>query len=448
MTRESWSSRLGFILATAGFAIGLGNIWRFPYLAGTHGGGAFVVVYVALAILVGIPLITIEISMGRKSQATPIVGMRQLTGRRGSPWSLIAWLGLIAAFLIESYYFLILGWAVAYGIKTGSGRFAGATTDQVSSSFTNFIANTPETLLYAIGVMVVTGYVVSRGLRQGLEAAARWLMPVLFLFLVVLAIGSLTVPGAAAGLAWYLRPDWSALTPQMALTALGQVFFSIGISMAAAFVYGSYLEPSKGDVPGGAAMVVLFDTLAALLAGLVIFPAVFAFNLPPDTGPGLLFVTMTNVFAKAPFGAVAGAAFFALVFVAGFTSVIAVLEALASTVSETWGVRRGTAIWGTLGALFVVGLPSALSFGPWSDRTFFGKDFFSLVDWIAVNVCLPIGGLLIVLYAGWAWKFDRFRQETNEGAGRVSVQGGWGPLVRYLIPAALLIIVVTSLGIF
>jgi len=448
MTRASWSSRVGFVLATAGFAIGLGNIWRFPYLAGTHGGGAFVVVYVLLAILVGIPLMTAEISMGRKAQASPIVGMRKLTGRKGSPWNAISWLGLIAAFLIESYYFVILGWAVAYAIRLGSGRFTGASTETVGSSYTAFIGHTWESLLYAVAVMALTGFVVSRGLRQGVEAAAKWLMPVLFAFLIVLAIGSLTLPGAAAGLAWYLKPDWSQVTPGMALVALGQVFFSIGISMAGAFVYGSYVDPTESDVPGGAATVVAFDTIAALIAGLVIFPAVFAFNLPPDSGPGLLFVTMTNVFAKAPIGGLAGAAFFVLVFVAGFTSVIAVLESLASTVHETWGVGRQKAVWGTLAVLFVVGVPSALSFGPWSDLTFFGKDFFNLVDWIAVSVCLPIGGLLIALYAAWGWGFDRFRSETNVGAGRVTVRAIWGPLMRYLIPVAVLIIVVTSLGLF
>lgn len=448
MTRASWSSRVGFVLATAGFAIGLGNIWRFPYLAGTHGGGAFVIVYVLLAILVGIPLMTAEISLGRKAQASPILGMRKLTGKKGSPWNAISWLGLIAAFLIESYYFVILGWAVAYAIKIGSGRFAGASTETVDSSYTAFIGHTWESLLYAVAVMALTGFVVSRGLRQGVEAAAKWLMPVLFAFLIVLAIGSLTLPGAAAGLAWYLKPDWSQVTPGMALVALGQVFFSIGISMAGAFVYGSYVHPTESDVPGGAATVVAFDTIAALIAGLVIFPAVFAFNLPPDSGPGLLFVTMTNVFAKAPLGGLAGAAFFVLVFVAGFTSVIAVLESLAATVHETWGVGRQKAVWGTLAVLFVVGVPSALSFGPWSDLTFAGKDFFNLVDWIAVSVCLPIGGLLIALYVAWGWGFDRFRAETNVGAGRVTVQAIWGPLMRYLIPVAVLIIVVTSLGIF
>jgi neurotransmitter:Na+ symporter, NSS family len=445
MTRESWSSRLGFVLATAGFAIGLGNIWRFPYLAGTHGGGAFVAVYIAIALLVGIPLITAEISLGRKAQATPLTGMRALAGR-GSPWSLIAWLGLLAAFLIESYYFVILGWAAAYVFRVGSGRFTGAPAPEVAEAFQGFIGGTGEILLWALAMMVLAGVVVSRGLRGGLERAARWLMPVLFLFLVALAIGSLTLPGAAQGLAWYLRPDWSHVNADMVLTALGQVFFSIGIGMAGAFVYGSYLAPRTTDVPGGAAQVVAFDTLAALLAGLVIFPAVFAFGLPPDSGPGLLFVTMSNVFARAPAGALAGAAFFFLVFLAGFTSVIAVLESLAASVHETWGVRRPLAIWGTLGVLFVVGVPSALSFGPWSDVRPFGMDFFTLVDWIAVKVCLPVGGLLIALYAGWGWGFGRFREETNEGAGRVRVGAAWGPFIRFLIPAAVALVTLSGLG--
>jgi NSS family neurotransmitter:Na+ symporter len=446
MARESWSSRLGFILATAGFAIGLGNIWRFPYLAGTNGGGAFVVVYVVLAVLIGIPLITAEISMGRQAQATPIVGIRSLTGSPTSPWTLIAWFGLLAAFLIESYYFVILGWAAAYVVKTGTGGFAGAGTDQVSGAFTSFIGGTGEVLLYAVGVMLLTGFVVSRGLRSGVEAAAKWLMPVLFLFLILLAVRSLTLPGAMEGLAWYLKPDWSKVNAAMILTALGQVFFSVGIGMAAAFVYGSYLEPKRGDVPGGAATVVAFDTLAALVAGLVIFPAVFAFGLPPDSGPGLLFVTMTNVFAKAPGGSIVGAGFFLLVFIAGFTSVIAVLEGLASTVHETWGIRRPVAIWGILAALFVLGVPSALSFGPWSDVTLFGMDFFTLVDWVAVKICLPIGGLLIALYAAYKWGFARFQADTNVGAGRITVQNAWKPFMMVVIPVA--VAIVTIVGLF
>lgn len=448
MTRESWSSRLGFILATAGFAIGLGNIWRFPYLAGTNGGAAFVVVYLILAILVGIPLITAEISIGRKAQATPLVGMWRLAGSPRSPWSMIAWLGLLAAFLILSYYYVIMGWVVAYVGRTAAGSLRGAESATVAESFQRFIGNTGEVMVYGVAVLLLTGLVVTRGLRQGVERAAKWLMPVLFVFLLVLAVGSLTLPGAVKGLVWYLRPDWSHLNASMILTALGQVFFSVGIGMAGAFVMGSYLHPRESDVPGGAATVVAFDTLAALLAGLVIFPAVFAFGLAPDSGPGLLFVTMTNVFARAPAGTLAGAAFFVLVFIAGFTSIIAVVESLAATVHETWGVRRPVATWGTLGAALIFGIPSALSFGPWSDVHLFGMDFFTLVDWIAVKICLPVGGLLIVLYAAWAWGFDRFREETNVGAGRVTVQLAWRPFMKLVIPVAVAIVTITGLGLF
>lgn len=448
MIRERWGSRFGFIMTTAGFAVGLGNIWRFPYLTGVNGGGAFLLIYLLIAIAIGIPLFTAEIALGRKTQLTPVAGMRKLTATPTSPWNLIGWLGVLSAFLILSFYSLILGWVLAYFVQTGLGAFRGSSPDEVAAAFNGFVAGTPLVLLYTLAVVVMIGVIVMHGLRAGVERASVVLMPLLIALLVALAIGSLMLPGAGAGVRWYLAPDWSEVGAQAVLAALGQVFFSIGVGMAGTFAFGSYLNPGTSDVPGSAALVVACDTAAALLAGLVIFPAVFAFGLAPDTGPGLLFVTMTNVFAVAPAGAMVGAAFFFLVLIAGLTSAIGLVEALTASLMDSAGLSRRTALWGTLGASFLAGLPSALSFGAWSEVRFFGLDLFGLVDFVSGNIMLVLSGLLLALYTAGVWGFSAFQQEANVGAGRFRVAGWWRPFVQFVIPAAVALVLLAGLGLF
>lgn len=448
MTRESWGSRFGFIMATAGFAIGLGNIWRFPYLTGMNGGGAFLIVYLALALLIGIPLFTAEISLGRKAQLTPIAGMRKLTGRAGSPWNLVGWLGVTAAFLLITYYFVLIGWVLIYVLRTALGSFRDMPPEQIASAFDEIVANPALTIPALAFAIVFTGLVVTRGLQRGVERANTVLMPTLFVTLVVLAIGSLTLPGAMEGLRWYLAPDFNKITTASVQAALGQVFFSIGVGMAGGWVYGSYLNPASSDVPGGAATVVGFDTFAAFTAGLVMFPAVFAFGLAPDSGPGLLFVTMSNVFARAPFGALVGGVFFFLIFIAAITSAIGLVEALASSAMDSLRLSRTQAVWGLLAVLFVLGIPIALSQGPWAHITVFGRNFFDLFDFVSGNVLLPLSGLMIALYVGWAWGFERFQAETNVGARTIRVAGYWKPLVTFLIPTAIVVVLLRSIGLF
>jgi len=300
--RETWASRFGFLMATAGFAIGLGNVWRFPYLTGMNGGGAFLLVYVIFAVLIGIPLMTAEMGLGRKAQLTPIAGMRRLTGSRFSLWNSIGWLGCLAAVLVQSYYVMLIGWIIGYFVMIVSGSLAGSSVGSLEATYTSFIATPGPVLGYTYLVIAFLGLMVSRGLRDGLERVSKMAMPVLFALLVILALRSMTLPGASEGLWWYLTPDFSAIDGRTILDALGQTFYSIGIGMAAAFGFGSYLNRRSTDVPGSAAVVVLADTFVAFLAGLVIFPALFAFGLEPDQGPGLLFLTMTNLFGQMPAG--------------------------------------------------------------------------------------------------------------------------------------------------
>ena len=446
--REQWSSRIGFIMATAGFSVGLGNIWRFPYLAGENGGGAFLLVYVVFAIMIGIPLMTAEVSLGRKTQLSPIAGMGKLTGSSKSPWTLIGWFGIAAAILITAYYVMVIGWVAAYFVMlVGGGGGLGQTPEEARAVFDAFIATPGPVVGYSLVVLLLIAYVVSRGVAKGIERYARFLMPLLVVLLVALTIRALTLPGAGAGLVWYLTPDFSALTGSSVLAALGQAFFSIGIGMAGGFCMGSYLNRRESAVPGNVALVTALDTGVAVVAGLLLFPALFAFGMDPDQGPGLLFVTMTSLFQQMPGGMVFGAAFFFLMLVAGFTSQVAVFEALVATVVDSLGMTRKRAVAICTAGAFLIGLPVILSQGPWSHMSIFGMSFFDFADTVSSDYLLGAGGLLISLYVVSKWGWSRFREETNLGAGRVKVAAAWGPLIRFIIPVSVALVLLGSFGV-
>jgi neurotransmitter:Na+ symporter, NSS family len=444
--RESWGSRFGFIMATAGFAIGLGNIWRFSYLAGEHGGGAWVLVYLVCAILIGIPLFTAEIAMGRKAQRSPIPAMQALTGRKSSVWNLIGWAGVAAAGLGMCYYLMLIGWIIGYFVLVASGHFQGMSSDQVSAAFPAFAAASWQVFGYTVLAGAIAAFVVSRGVQGGIERASTIMMPALVVLLLVLLVRALTFPGAMAGVAWFLAPDFSALTAAGVLSAVGQCFFSVGIGMAGGLTFGSYLSPRTTDVPGNAAIVVIFDTMVAMLAGMVIFPALFAFGLEPNSGPGLLFVTLPNLFEQMPAGHFFGALFFLLVFLAGITSAIGLLEVLSGSIAEKTGWSRATAAWITAAGLVVLQVPVILSQGPWSHVRVGERDLFGLVDFISGSILLPVGGILVALFAGWAWGFDRFRDEANQGATWLTVPRAWSPFVKVVIPATVIVILLRGLG--
>ena len=281
--RESWGSIFGFIMTAAGFSIGLGNIWRFPYMTGTNGGGAFVLVYLIIILLIGIPLFTMEMSLGRKTQLNPIQGMRSVT-KKGSIWVAFGWLGVLSAFFILTYYIQIMGWILAYLIKMVTGSLSGLTAEGYSQAFENFVSNVGLVSLATIACSVIIGLISARGLEDGVEKACKIMMPSLFVMLIILAIRSLTLPGSIEGLKWYLSVDFSKINGEVVLAALGQSFFSIGIASGGAFIYGSYLQKDS-NIPGDGLMIIGFDTLAAFISGLVIFPAIFALGLSPDSGP-------------------------------------------------------------------------------------------------------------------------------------------------------------------
>lgn len=434
-------------MATAGFAVGLGNIWRFPYMTGMNGGGAFLVVYLVFALLIGIPLLTAEISLGRKAQLTPIAGMARLTGSKSNPWNLLGWLSVTAAVIIESYYVMLIGWIFGYFFRIVSGGLVGASPDELTAQYQTFISSPGPVFAYTALVVFVLALIVGRGLRAGLERVAKIAMPLLLLLLIALAVRSLTFEGAERGLVWYLKPDFSSLTAETILAALGQAFYSIGIGMAAAFGLGGYLDRNTSDVPGNAAIVVVFDTAIAVLAGLVIFPALFAFDLEPDAGPGLLFVTMTHLFAQMPAGRIFGSAFFLLLILAAITSAAALHEVLTTTLTDMVDISRRAACWLTAGVFLLLSIPMILSQGPWSHVRLFGMDLFVLADTVSGNYLLPAGGLLLSLYVIFAWTFERFLQDTNQGARRLRVTVLWKPLMIVGIPLAVFAVLLAGLGV-
>ena len=439
MIRENWGSRFGFIMATAGFAVGMGNIWRFPYIVGESGGGAFIIVYLILTIIIGIPLLTAEISLGRKAQLTPLKGMKKLTSP-SSFWNIIGWVEILTTVIILGFYLMIMAWVTVYLKEYVTGEAFAYTAQNISFHFEVLQNNSNIIVSYCFVIAIVLGIVAARGLQGGVELVSKVFMPILLVMFVFLAFGSNSFEGSREGLLWYLTPDFSKITMQVILKALGQIFFSIGIALTAGFVFGSYLDKKESDIPGSVGLVVFFDTAIAILAGFVIFPALFAFGLEPDSGPGLLFVTMASLFREIPFGIYVGALFFFLVFIAGFTSIIGLIEAIVSTLMESLNISRVKSVLLTVSFTFLLSIPNVLGFSVWSHIKVFGYSFFGFFDFISSAILLPLGGLLISIYVAYVWGFDQFMKETNEGAKNFKVTRAWSFVMKWMIPIIIFII--------
>jgi NSS family neurotransmitter:Na+ symporter len=444
--RETWASRLGFILAAAGWSIGLGNIWRFPYITGKYGGGAFVLLYLACLVIIAIPLFTIEFSLGRTSQSSITSGFRKLSP--GKPWWIGGLIGILGNIFIFSYYTMVIGWVIAYLFKTVRGQYTGMTAGQITSIYSDLTEGSGQVFLWQILVYVLLGIIVSRGLVKGVEAFSKIAMPILFLMLIGLGLYALTLPGAMNGVEFYLKPDFTKINGEAIIAALGQVFFSVGVGFGATWAYGSYLS-KKANIPGDAARIAFMDSAGALLAGFIIFPAAFAFGVNPDTGYELIFVTLPNVFGQMPGGSVFGTLFFFLVSVAALTSAIAHTECIASWIMDEfkWDriYSRTRATWLVLSGCFLLGIPTVLSFGPLSETKIFGKTFFEFIDYLSVNVFLIMAGLFLAVYVGWSLGIKRFTAVTNEGAGRLRVMPYWGFLIKYIIPAVILMLFIMKI---
>jgi len=446
MTRETWKSRFGFILAAAGWSIGLGNIWRFPYVTGKYGGGVFVLLYLICLFIIGIPLFIIEFSLGRESQSSITTGLKKLAPR--TKWYIGGWFAIIAVTFVFAYYTMLMGWVAAYLFKSLKAKYLGMNADQIRAMYTSFTENPLEVILWQIGCLIVLGIIVSRGLVKGVETFSKVAMPVLFLLLIALGVYSLTLPGAMKGIEFYLKPDLSKISFEAFLVALGQVFFSIGVGFGASWVYGSYLS-KKADVPGDSARVALMDTVGALLAGFIIFPAAFAFGINPGTGYELIFVTLPNVFGQMPGGSIFGILFFFLVTVAAYTSAIANTECISSFLMDelNWdrAKSRAKAVWLSLLGIFIIGVPGILSFGPWNHIKLGGQTIFGFVDSIATNVFLVLAGLCMALFVGWHLGMKKFMNMANRGARGLRVKQSWGFLIKYVIPLVIISLLLSNL---
>lgn len=440
-----WSSRWLFILAAAGSAVGLGNIWKFPYIAGDNGGGAFVVIYLVCVALIGVPIMIGETMMGRHGRESPINTMRKLikVSNAGSYWSVIGWLGVLAGFFILSYYAVIAGWALNYVQLMARGEMVGITPESAARVLSDFHASPWQMVFWQTLFMVLTVWIVSGGVSKGIERAVKWFMPLLFLLLLVLLGYAFTSGGFAQGVDFLIGFDWSKVTVDGWLIAMGQAFFTLSLGMGAIMAYGAYL-PSDAKISSTVFVIAGLDTLVAILAGLAIFPIVFANGLEPSQGPGLMFVTVPLAFGQMSAGILFGVLFFLLVSFAAITSAISLLEpALAYLVEEYNAKRSRVAI--SLGVLcWLLGLGSVFSFNVWSDvHIIGGKTVFDFVDYVSQNIMLPLGGLLIALFVGYVLPKEIIEEQLGIKGGIGSML--WQLSIKIIAPAGVLIVFVKTI---
>ncbi|UCG73485.1 MAG: sodium-dependent transporter [Chromatiales bacterium] len=441
-----WSSRLAFVLAVAGSAVGLGNIWKFPYVAGQNGGGAFVLIYLLCVFGIGLPIMMAEILLGRRGRRNPITTMA-LLGREeaGSQrWALVGVIGMACGFLILSFYSVIAGWTLHYMVLAAQDTFAGADAAALGELFGGLVANPWILTGWHTLFMGITIFVVARGVEKGLERAVRIMVPALIAIMLALLGYSISFGGFAEGLDFLFRPDFDALTGSSVLAAMGQAFFSLSVGMGAVMAYGAYL-PQEESIIKTSVAVVSADTAIALLAGIVIFPIVFANNLDPAEGPGLVFQTLPLALTKMPGGVFVGTAFFLLLAFAGLTSAISLMEPVVAWLMEGHAMRRGAAALLAGGTIWALGFLTVLSFNVLADLRFLRGTFFDNIDYLTSNIMLPAGGFLITIFAGWVMCSNSSADELDPEAG--TVYGLWRVLTRYAAPVAVVLVFLNAIGV-
>lgn len=430
-TRGKWGSRLGFILAAAGSAVGLGNIWRFPYVAGESGGGLFILVYIICVLFLGLPIMLVEFSIGRNTQRNPVGAFKKL--KPDTPWFMVGGFGVLAGFLILSFYAVVAGWTLGYVVESIRGALTGASAEQISQHFDNFTGNPLITIGYFVGIMLLTMFIVSRGIKSGIERWSKVLMPMLFIMLLLVIARSITLPGSFEGLKFIFWPNFDKFNPDIMLSALGQAFFSMSLGMGAMLTYGSYLS-KKEKMPSSTLLVGGLDLLVALLAGIALFPALFSVGLSPDEGTGLAFKTFPVIFNQIPLGTIIMPIFFILLVVAALTSTISLMEVISSYFIDEkgWGRKKAAGIMGFV--VMLVGIPSALATtkGLLSPDTI-GFDFSALVGHIAADYMLPIGAFAMSIFVGFVWKKGAIR-EAKEGSTGFAAAPVWIFIVRWIAP--------------
>jgi NSS family neurotransmitter:Na+ symporter len=427
----------------------LGNIWKFPSLAGENGGAAFIIVYLISTLLVGLPVMIAEIMMGRKARANAIETMRKLSPSKSQPWWLIGVAGVLSAFLIMAFYTEVAGWVFAYVFKSIAGGLLSTDPLVTSQAFTSLVTNPFQSLLWQWIVLALMSLIIIRGVSKGIEATTKKLLPLLVVMLVIIAIRSLTLPGASEGLKFLFKPDFSNLTAGAILAAMGLAFFKLSVGMGTMTTYGSYWKDDQ-NIPTTTLKVMLSDLAVSLLAGLAIFPAVFAFGFEPTSGPSLLFITIPSVFASMPFGNIFMVMFFLLAAFAATGAMISLFEVPVAYLAENtkMGRTKATVIIGIMLAL--IGSTAALSSSSMANFTVFGKTMFDLYDFVSSNLLLPIGGLFIAIFAGWVWGADNIRKALSNNGGLKNdlIVNIIIVIIKFVTPVLLIVVLLSGLGIF
>ena len=444
--RDSFGSSFGVLVALAGSAVGLGNLWRFPYLVGENGGAAFILIYLGFVLLIGLPILMSEFIIGRRSQAAARGAFRKLAP--GSRWPLAGVLAVLCCTLILSFYSVVGGWGIEYLFKAIRFDFTSGRESDLSSIFSQFTSSSWRPLVFHTLFLAATALIVIFGVKNGIEKFSKLMMPILFLIILALAVRSLTLPDAGAGIDYLFRPDWSKVNAQTVLAALGQAFFSLSLGSGMVITYGSYVS-RKESILKLSAQTAVADTLFALIAGCAIMPAVFAFGISPGEGPGLVFITLPYIFCQLPLGGLIAILFFLALLLAALTSSISIMEVIVSFGIEEFKFKRGVSVAVSFIVLWVLGCLCSLSLGQLGGWTVFGKNIFDLFDYVSANVLMLIGGLLVVIFAGWKLGRKIIEDELTNG-GQLKVPAWFLDtltfLLRFLAPAGILTIMVFQLA--
>ena len=442
--RATFGSKIGVILATVGCAVGLGNIWRFPYMLGENGGAAFLLVYISCILFLGIPVMITEFFIGRYSRKNAAGAFKVMAP--GTKWSVIGYNGVAAAFLILGYYAVVSGWTLEYIVQAFSGSLEGKNATDFADEFTAFSTGVFRPILWTVVFIALTHIIIVSGVKEGIERASKVMMPMLFLILIALCVRSITLPGASEGLTFLFNPDFSKIDSSVVLSAMGQAFFSLSIGMGCLITYASYFG-KQTNLQTTALQVTILDTLVAVLAGVMIFPAVFSFGIEPTTGPELVFITLPNVFEQLPFGNIWSFVFFVLLALAALTSTISLHEVSTAYVHEEYHISRKKAAVIVSVGVTIVGILCSLSMGVLKSYTLFGLNFFNLLDFVTAKIMLPLGGMMICIFT--AKRVDKLllkEEVTNHGTIRFYFFSTYVFFVKYIAPIGIGLIFFNELG--
>ena len=450
MKRESFKSRLGFILVSAGCAIGIGNVWRFPYVVGENGGGLFVILYLVFLIAMGLPVLTMELAVGRASRKSAVLGYKALE-KPGSKWHLHGWAAIFGCYMLMMYYTTVSGWMVTYFYKFLIGEFqAGMDAEAAGAVFSNLLADPLQMSFWMILTVILGFFVCSRGLQNGLEKISKVMMSALLGLIVILAVHSFTLSGAGEGVRFYLIPNMETVREvgigNVVSAAMNQAFFTLSLGIAAIEIFGSYMS-DEFTLTGEAVRITALDTFVAFISGLIIFPACFAYGVQPDQGPALIFITLPNIFVNMPLGQLWGALFFVFMTFASFSTVTAVFENLIACSIDNFGWNRKKAVLVNLVIIFLCSIPCVLGYNVLADMHFIGsRDVLDSEDFLVSNLLLPCGALVYLLFCvtKWGWGFDHYLAEVNKGRG-IKMPGAMKPYFQYVLPVLILVILIRGL---